>query len=280
MAIKILEGDTRTIEQIKEHYELEKQLAGKLLNSTRAERQHLYTAVYNELFERIPYHPQLVRKADPEWSAEVVGWQIQLLDRFLSPETVFLEVGPGDCSLSLAVAKRTKKVYAVDVSDVIAKQSDSPANFELVLSDGCSVAVPENTVDIAYSNQLMEHLHPDDALDQLRNIHAALRPGGRYICSTPNRLAGPHDVSLYFDKIATGFHLKEYSFTELNSLFRAVGFSKVSFFLRGKEVDSNVLIFAVRVYENILSILPFRMRRAIATKSPLKVASIVIVGTK
>lgn len=62
----------------------------------------------------------------------------------------------------------------------------------------------------------MEHLHPDDAYEQLQEIYNALIPGGIYICITPNRLSGPHDVSQYFDSIATGFHPKEYTTVEMN----------------------------------------------------------------
>jgi predicted SAM-dependent methyltransferase len=51
----------------------------------------------------------------------------------------------------------------------------------------------------------MEHLHPDDAFEQLKQIYTALTPGGLYICTTPNRLTGPHDVSKYFDETAAGF---------------------------------------------------------------------------
>ena len=88
--------------------------------------------------------------------------------------------------------------------------------IHVVLSDGVSVEVPAASVTLAYSNQLMEHLHPDDALVQLRNIVRALAPGGLYV-RHPNRLTGPHDISMYFDRVATGFHLKEYTATESRS---------------------------------------------------------------
>ena len=73
----------------------------------------------------------------------------------------------------------------------------------------------------------MEHLHPDDAIVQLTNIKNALTNGGKYICITPNRINGPHDISRYFDKEASGFHLKEYTFTDLNKIFKNIGFSTV-----------------------------------------------------
>jgi len=50
---------------------------------------------------------------------------------------------------------------------------------------------------------------------------------GIYICVTPNRLSGPHDISKYFDVTATRFHLKEYTNTELSDLFKEAGFLKV-----------------------------------------------------
>jgi len=234
MRVKIPAGETRTAEQIREHYEIEKELAARLRNSTKEERVQLYTAVYDEMFRRVPYHPALVSKASEEQARGIAMKQMNLLRRYVRPDMTFLEVGPGDCALSLEMAKHVKKVYAIDVSTVLSDNSKVPDNFELVISDGCSVNVEPGSVDLAYSNQLMEHLHPDDAAEQLQNIYRALKPGAKYICVTPNGLSGPHDVSLYFDTEATGFHLKEYSITELSALFLKQGFTKTWVILGAK----------------------------------------------
>ena len=77
----------------------------------------------------------------------------------------------------------------------------------------------------------MEHLHPDDASEQLTNIYEILINGGIYVCVTPNWLSGPHDISKYFDLVAKGFHLKEYTNTDLSNLFKRVGFSQVRAYL-------------------------------------------------
>ncbi len=285
MLIKINKDDSSmTIEQIQEHYEIEKELASRLQNSTREERQHLYTALYDELFKRVPYHPQLTQKSSPEASAWVVAQRMQLISCFLSPDSTFLEVGPGDCSLSLEIAKHVRKVYAVDVSNEITKKSSFPENFELIISDGCTIPVPENSVNIVYSHQLMEHLHPDDANDQLKNIYKALIPGGNYICITPNRLSGPHDVSKYFDEVATGFHLKEYTVSELYELFRTAGFSKISLYKSYKQNHLKFPLFpmtvnTIKVCEEFLSRLPFSLRRKIAS-TPMLFRGMTIIGTK
>src|SRR5688572_21898007 len=116
---------------------------------------------------------------------------MRLLSRFLTPGAVFLEVGAGDCRLTLEVARHVRKAYALDVSQEVNKGLRCPDNFEFVLSNGTNIPVPSGSVTVAYSYQLMEHVHPDDALEQLTNIYRALAPGGVYICITPNRLSGP-----------------------------------------------------------------------------------------
>ena len=55
------------------------------------------------------------------------------------------------------------------------------ANLDIVITDGVSLPVEPGSVDVAYSDQLMEHLHPDDAVAQLENVVRAIRPGGVYI---------------------------------------------------------------------------------------------------
>ncbi len=263
-------SEHRTPAQLREHYEIERELAAQLRNGSRQERHTLYRTLYDELFQRVPHHPQLTRKSSPEETVLSVGAQMKFLRPFLRNDMTFLEVGPGDCSLSIAVAPFVKQVYAVDVSSEITKGLDPPPNFRLILSDGSSIPVPANSVHLMYSNGLMEHLHPDDALEQLRNIHAALVPGGVYICSTPHRLTGPHDISGYFDDVPTGFHLKEYSVAELEPLFRRVGFSKVRLLLGGRGIYRVFPTLPSALFERALPILGTRLSRSVARRLPFR----------
>jgi predicted SAM-dependent methyltransferase len=174
-----------------------------------------------------------------------------------------------------------KKVYAIDVCTEIIKIIVPQKNFEFIISDGCSIPVSENSISIAYSNQLMEHLHPDDAFAQLQNIYNVLIPGGVYICITPNRFIGPSDISKYFDKVATGFHLKEYTVEELHTLFRKVGFSKIYFYIGGKGIYLKFPVFLIESVEKFLNILPFSFRKKITNTSPFQaLLGIRIVGKK
>lgn len=151
--------------------------------------------------------------------------------------------------MSIELTRHVKNVFAVDVSEEITKVEILPRNFRLILSDGCSIPLHDNSIDLAYSNNLMEHLHPDDAFDQLKNIFNVLNSGGKYLCITPNRMSGPHDISKYFDSVATCFHLKEYAFTELCKLFEKIGFSKIEAYTGGKGIYLKVPLLVIKLFE-------------------------------
>ncbi len=272
----------RTIKQLREHYVLEKKLATQLREAKKQDRTKLYLTLYNELYQKIPHHPQLVRKADVKRQAEHTAAQMQLLKGFLHKSDTFLELGPGDCHLSLEISKCVKKVFAIDVSDEITKTSlQLPKNFELILSDGTSVNVPSESISVAFSNQLMEHLHPGDAIDQLQNVYNALVPGGIYICITPNRFKGPTDISKYFDNVATGFHLKEYTYNELYRLFKKVGFSKIQSLKNARVKYVKFPIFPARVVECLLSPIPQYLKRKLSSAVIVRtLLSICLIATK
>ena len=258
-------NETRTPEQLWAHYLVEKDLAMRLRSATKAERGKLYSSAYEELFRRVADHPQLTNKVSSAQRARQISPRMDLLKPWLTPQTTFLEVGAGDCALSLALAEKVAHVYALDVSAAITQTATRPENFTLVLSDGTSIPVPDGHITVAFSNQLMEHLHPDDALDQLANIYRALAPGGVYICLTPNRLTGPHDISRYFDPVATGFHLKEYTCTELIAMFRQVGFRTVDQCVRRGSTYVRVPGPLARCAEWTIERLPPGLQRRAAT---------------
>ena len=123
----------RSFAEIKQIYDVEIKLANQLRNSTKEERRNLYISLYDEFYSRFPQ----LRENTDEAIAWIVNQRMQLIQSFLQPNLTFLEVGPGDCAVSLEVAKHVKQVYAVDVSDEVTNQLSFPSNFELVISDGC-----------------------------------------------------------------------------------------------------------------------------------------------
>ncbi|MFH0786559.1 MAG: methyltransferase domain-containing protein [Pseudomonadota bacterium] len=281
MARKNHRRDQRPPELFQEHYLIERELADKLRQASREERSHLYASLYDELFRRVPHHPQLTQKADPKERKKQISDHLNFLGRFLAKETIFMEIGPGDCALSLEVSKRVKQVYAVDVSAEITKVGRYPENFQLLLSDGRAIPLNPDSVQVAYSYHLMEHLHPDDALEQLQNIYQVLSAGGIYICITPNRLNGPHDISMFFTRTAAGFHLKEYTHTDLIGLFRSVGFSKFKTYVRVKGFYFRFPLALIRGCEAILAILPYPLRKPLVQNGFFRIfLAVHLVGIK
>jgi SAM-dependent methyltransferase len=276
MPVPIPKSEARSLERVKEHYLIEKELAARLLAATREERRHLYTTVYDELFRRVPDHPQLELKRDTRVRRREVRERLRLLRKYLHADATYLEIGPGDCALAIGAARRVRKAFAVDVSREIAAGVRLLKNLELTISDGRNIPVPPNSIDIAYSDQLMEHLHPDDAAEQLANIYRALKPGGVYLCITPNRWSGPHDVSRYFDEEATGFHLREYSVSDLARLFSETGFRRLRVLVGGGVAHVPVPVAFVKIVERLLAMLPPRFGRKLARRLPLR----LILGAK
>src|SRR5688572_24040426 len=147
--------ESRSPERLRAHYEIERELADRLRAGSFEERSTLYTAVYEELFERVPDHPQLTWVEDEATRRAMVDKQLSLLEPFLGPRISFLEIGAGDCALSAAIAKRTGgEVHAIDVSETIMSVSDLPENVILHVTDGREMPVAPGSIDVAYSNQL------------------------------------------------------------------------------------------------------------------------------
>ncbi len=275
--------DRRTDVQIREHYELEKCLAERLKSSTAAERRELYGRSYNKLYSSLPHHPRHLRQMSARQLSHHVASQMQVIERFLNPDCVFVEVGSGDGSLLRTVAPRVHAAYGVEVSAVTATSAVSalPPNAMSVIYDGQKLPFQEKRLSLVFSNAVMEHLHPDDAFEQLRGIADALAPAGKYVFYTPHRFMGPGDVSKYFDTVATGFHLKEYTYRELRRLLFAAGYSSVAGLVRFRGAYRVFPIFLLILNELLLSLLPYRIRHKVAWNRLMqRLLQIRIVATR
>ncbi len=231
--------DTRSDTDIRHHYEVERRLADRLRAANRDERRKLYREVYSQLYELVEDHPGNLESINSPERQALTAAHLRGLRPYLAKDATVLEIGPGNGALALQLSDLIDQVYIVDVSDSILTEVIGVSNISFFESDGASVPVPPGSVDIAISHQVMEHLHPEDARDQLQAVFNSLAPGGVYLCFTPNRLTGPYDVSRGFDSVATGLHLREYSNRELIALLRSAGFGRIRhlFGSRGRYVS-------------------------------------------
>lgn len=256
--------DLRTIERLRHHFEVEKSLAARLLASTRAERPQLFRTMYGELFAQVPDHPRLIRREQVASSQQSVASQMTLLRGQLAGVKSFLEFAPGDCRLAFEVCRHVDKVFAVDISDQSGEARATPGNFELIVYDGYQLAVRDQSIDLIFSYQFIEHLHPDDVRLHFQLVKRLLKPGGAYIFSTPHRFSGPHDISGVFSDTPQGFHMKEWTFREMGELLHEVGFSAWFAYRFDRPRTSGIINRLNLTAESVVGTLPVKLRRALS----------------
>ncbi|MEW6307069.1 MAG: class I SAM-dependent methyltransferase [Verrucomicrobiota bacterium] len=261
-----MEDDPRPIDAIRRHFEVERELAARLLHTNRSERTRIFRTLYDELFARVPDHPRLLRRETEESSARAVAARMRLLTPFLTGVSTFLEFAPGDCRLAYEVCRHAKKVYGVDISDQSGSAAGRPYNFDLIVYDGYNLDIADQSVDLVFSYQFLEHLHPDDVDAHFALVYRILKPGGAYIFSTPHRFSGPHDVSRLFSDTPQGFHFREWTFFELGRVVTRLGFGAWHTYRFGKPRLSSPCNLATVTAEHVIDLLPRRMQRVLSAR--------------
>jgi SAM-dependent methyltransferase len=268
----------RTLQQVENHYSVEKAIADRLRHATREERIEIYSTMYDDLFRQVPDHPRLTRRTDERTTRMISGNKLSLVRDFLGPSSVFVEFAPGDCRFVMEVAAYVRRAYAVDISDQREPGLDFPRNLTLIVYDGYNLeGIEENSVDTVFSDYFIEHLHPEDTRLHLALAYRLLKPGGRYIFRTPNGLIGPHDVSEYFSTTPQGFHLKEWTYTEMRPLLRSLGFRRCQMVGRVSGRRFRLPYECAQVCELGLGVLPRSPQR---TLGRYLVPSLSVVATK
>lgn len=243
---RVLKRDGRPLDRLIFHYETEKRLARRLLESSRDERSTLYGEVYDEYSRLCPDRKTLQMAKDPRHAIARANKEIGTIQPYLTKDMTFLEIGAGAGYLTKVVSEHVERCIAIDVSAEAAKNTAFGENVEFRITDGFHLPLEDNSIDFAYSNQMIEHLHPDDAKDQLREVFRVLKPNGRFLCISPNGLTGPHDISKFFDDMATGLHLKEYTLGEFGELLSQAGYRRVHRALIGR--SSHIGTFPMRPF--------------------------------
>lgn len=97
--------------------------------------------------------------------------------------------------------------------------------LNFVIADVTRLPLPGDFYDVVVSFETLEHVEDRGFLAEVRRV---LKPGGRFLCSTPNRELLSPGRSLR-DRPVNPFHLREYSREEFDSLLRSF-FTSVALF--------------------------------------------------
>ena len=191
------------------------------------------------------------------------------------------EIGSGKGALIYQLARTGYLCRGTEITrERGSKHVREHENLSWNTSDGVHLDQFEESAsyDVVISNQVIEHIHPDDLSDHFQGVRTILTKGGRYILTTPHKLVGPSDVSMVFkcDR-PMGMHLKEYSNGDLSKMLRGAGFSKVASFwfiphrirriagVTPKPTSSTIYLVYLRLLENVFSLAPNQsLRRKIA----------------
>lgn len=271
----------RTLKELRNHYEVEKAIATKLKQATREERKLIYQTMYDELFRKVPDHPRLQRRSNQQVTKLANQGKLKLLEKFVDRTTTLLEFAPGDCQFATLMCDHVKSVYGIDISDQRESTQASPTNFHLIVYDGYNLQLPENSIDVVFSDQLIEHFHPEDTELHFQLVQKILKPQGLYVFRTPHKFTGPHDISGYFVDEAEGFHLKEWTYSELRQLLKKLNYSQWHgyWYAESKGLLVRLPFLYFVMVENLLRFFPKKIRKKL-TKYLFTSSGITIVAVK
>lgn len=154
------------------------------------------------------------------------------------PGTRVLDVGCGNGHTAGQFAERDCTVVGVDLSAsgiAIARERYPSVRFEVMAADEKILSnLGEEPFDVVVSTEVVEHLYAPRPY--VAGCFSALRPGGRFICTTPYHgylknlvLAASNHWDRHLNPLWDGGHIKMWSRHTLSQLLREAGFTNPQF---------------------------------------------------
>jgi len=125
-------------------------------------------------------------------------------------DKIVIDCACGDGTGTAIYGKAAKFVQAFDISINAVREAANYQGSNIVFQVGDAINLPlENGfADVYISLETIEHIIDDMAY--LKEANRVLKKGGKFICSTPNRIVTNPGKEI-FDKPANTFHVREYA---------------------------------------------------------------------
>lgn len=122
----------------------------------------------------------------------------QLIIKFQLNGTI-LEVGCGTGRISKMLTEHTDHLTVSDISEKLCESVAKKLNTAFIASDACKLSIEDAQFDNLVSSECIEHTHnPTKALEEMVRV---LKPGGKLIITSPNKVWYPALVIAEFLRI-------------------------------------------------------------------------------
>ncbi|HEX5397664.1 MAG TPA: class I SAM-dependent methyltransferase [Verrucomicrobiae bacterium] len=149
-----------------------------------------------------------------------------------------LDVGCGNGFVCGEFIRHGWKIVGIDLSEsgiALARQAYPAGRFEVLPGDSCILErLHEKPFDLVVSTEVVEHLYAPR--DYALGIFKALKPGGRFICTTPYHgylknlaISFSNKWDRHADPLWDGGHIKLWSRRTLTKLLVEAGFTNIQF---------------------------------------------------
>ena len=176
---------------------------------------------------------QIFNTDDPDSFEEGGRWDLERLRPWFDKESTVLDLGCGIGRVARYVAPECSVLWAVDASqrmlDMTAQRLRHLTNVKYAhCHDVTFPDVPSESIDLAYSLLVLQHLEREDAFLLLEELRRVVRPTGTVILTYPNLLSEAYlsgfvDAARKGDAAATA-RARLYTPQEVEVLLPAAGF--------------------------------------------------------
>ena len=213
-------------EILKEAFNIENYFHKLLINEkSDIVREKLYRDFYKKL---LSFYGRTGNEENQKINISKKNRQVILFGAELKNKSV-IDFGCGEGSFLMNIQKNIpyKNLLGVDIFIPDSLKRNKKIEF---ISSSIINFKTENKFDVAFSDNVLEHLSVLDYKQHLKSVYNSLNPGGKFILILPNRLFGPGDITRIIDNsssgktLAQGGHLNESTYNEMASFLKKTGF--------------------------------------------------------
>ncbi|MFN5422040.1 MAG: class I SAM-dependent methyltransferase [bacterium] len=230
-----------------EAFDIESHYNRLLVNEVdAAKREKLYREFYSRLLQ---FYGRIANdEGSMESNIATKDNQVSLFEKELKNKSI-IDFGCGEGLFLFNILKKIpyKNLVGVDIFIPESLKQQSAIRF---IESSIITFQTEDKFDIAFSDNVIEHLSPLDLIDHVHSVYDSLHPGGKFIIIMPNRLFGPMDITRIIDNsssgktTAQGGHLNESTYTDMIHALTQIGFMNF-------QTVMPIPIFKYSIFKNI-----------------------------